>query len=232
MTAPIRTMPELPVVRTMQDVVDVFRVMKEHWGLTNGFCDDVGGLTPGHTDKVLGPSEEKRIGYDTFALFMELCVVEFVPRINPEALLRMEAVWEKRERPLYPNAKVKRISKKLVERAKPYVYRDSGRSGGLKRGACLAAKQAALISRKGGKSRARALSKQRRSEIARTGGLAKAKRRRDAIAAQELSATLLPEQRPDLPALECPSPNASQAGAILPPGVQPQTGLPVQTIKA
>jgi len=104
MTAPIRSMPELPVVRTMQDVVDVFRIMKEYWSLTNDFCDEVGGLTRGHTDKVLGPSEDKRLGYDTFALFMELSAIEFVPRLNPDALKRMEAVWEKRERPLYPNA--------------------------------------------------------------------------------------------------------------------------------
>lgn len=124
-------LPELPVVRTLQDAVEVFRIMKEHWGLTNGFCDDVGGLTEGHTDKILGPTEDRRVGYGTFALFMELCAIEFHPRISPEAILRMEAIWEKRERPLYPNARVKRISKKLIERAKPHVFKECGRIGGL-----------------------------------------------------------------------------------------------------
>ena len=124
-------MPALPVVRTLQDAVEVIRIMKEHWGLTNEFCDDVGGLTSGHTDKVLGPTESRRLGYDTFALFMELCALELVPRINMDAVKRMEAIWEKRERPLYPNAKVKRISKKLIARAKPHVFEETGRLGGM-----------------------------------------------------------------------------------------------------
>lgn len=155
MTELIRSMPELPTVRTMQDAVDVIRIMKEYWRLTNDFCDDVGGLTLGHTDKILGPSEEKRLGYDTFALFMELCAIEFHPKINMEAVKRMEAIWEKRERPLYPNAKVKRISKKLVERAKPLVFKAAGQVGGIVRSHLLTPKQRSDIARKGGKAKHR-----------------------------------------------------------------------------
>lgn len=177
MTAPIRITPELPIVRTMQDVVDVFRIMKEHWGLTNGFCDDVGGLTPGHTDKILGPTEDKRLGYDTFALFMSLCALELVPRIDMDAVKRMDGVWEQRAPRWFKDAKIGRVSKKLIERAKPHVFRDAGRAGGLKRATCLAAKQVERISRKGGKSRAKSLSKARRSAIARTAGLASAAKR-------------------------------------------------------
>lgn len=153
MTVPIRSMPELPVVRTLQDVVDMFRILKEHWGLTNGFMDDVGGLTAGHTDKILGPTEEKRLGYDTFALFMELCAIEFVPQINHDAVLRMEAIWETRERPLYPNAKVKRISKKLIERAKPHVLQDLSKLGNAARNAMLPGEHRSRIARKAAKSR-------------------------------------------------------------------------------
>lgn len=153
MTAPIRAMPELPIVRTMQDVVEVIRIMKEHWGLTNGFCDDVGGLTAGHTDKILGPTEERRIGYGTFALFMDLCAVEFVPQINMEAIKHMEAIWEARERPLYPNAKNVRISKKLVERAKPHVFSQMGKLSAPARMLCLTAEHRSKIARKAAKAR-------------------------------------------------------------------------------
>jgi len=144
MTAP----PDLPVVRTMQDVVDVFRLMKEHRGLTNDLCDDRGGLTKGHTNKILGPSEERGITYGTFALFCELFAVEFVPRINPEAEKRMSAVWEGRERPLFPNGGVARISKKLVERAKPLVLKEFSRSGGRASGALRSGSKGSEIMRK------------------------------------------------------------------------------------
>lgn len=159
MTAPIRSMPVpgadevIAVVRTLQDAVDVFRLMKERLGLTNGFMDDVGGLTPGHTDKILGPTEEKRLGYDTFALFTALCAIEFRVHIDMDAVKRMEAIWEKRERPLYPNAKVKRISKKLVERAKPLVMKDTGRVGGIVRSHVLTPKHRSDIARKAAKAR-------------------------------------------------------------------------------
>src|SRR5256885_13651957 len=125
--APIPIMPEtnelVAVVRTLQDAVDVFRLMKERLALTNEFCDDAGGLAKGHTDKILGPTEERRLGYDTFALFTALTAIEFRVYVDLEAVKRMEAVWEGRKRPLYPDAKVKRISKKLIERAKPHVLR-------------------------------------------------------------------------------------------------------------
>lgn len=169
MTAPIRITPELPIVRTMQDVVDLFRLMKEHWGLTNVFCDDQGGLTSGHTDKVLGPTEERRLGYDTFALFMELCALEFVPRINIDAVKRMEAIWEQRERPLYPNAKVKRISKKLIERAKPHVMKDTGRIGGLVTAYMRTPAQRSESARKAANSRWRKHRREKRSRTLRKG---------------------------------------------------------------
>jgi hypothetical protein len=130
-------------------------MMKERLGLTNDFMDDVGGLTLGHTDKILGPSEDKRLGYDTFALFTALTAIEFRVYIDVEAVKRMEAIWEKRERPLYPNAKVKRISKKLVERAKPLVFKAAGQVGGIVRSHLLTPKQRSDIARKGGKAKHR-----------------------------------------------------------------------------
>jgi hypothetical protein len=165
MTAPIRSMPEtlmiadhgdvIAVVRTLQDAVDVFRLMKERLGLTNEFIDDVGGLTKGHADKILGPSEEKRLGYDTFALLTALTAVEFRVHIDMDAIKRMEAVWEKRERPLYPNAKVKRISKKLIERAKPHVLQDFARLGVAGRMTVLTGEQRSAIARKAARARHR-----------------------------------------------------------------------------
>jgi hypothetical protein len=116
----------IAVVRTMQDAVDLFRLMKDRLGLTNEFIDDVGGLTKGHADKILGPSEAKRLGIRHLRPAHSLTAVEFRVHIDMDAVKRMEAIWEKRERPLYPHANVKRISKKLIERAKPHVMQEIG----------------------------------------------------------------------------------------------------------
>jgi hypothetical protein len=158
------SLPELPIVRTMQDAIEVFRILKNHWELTNSFCDEVGGLTSGHTDKCLGPTEEKRLGYDTFALFTELFAVEFVPRLNPEAVARMNDVWEKRRRLLEHSGNPK-ISKKLVERAKPHVFREMQRLSTTAKMTCFTAEHRSRIARKAAKSRWR---KQRRIDAAAT----------------------------------------------------------------
>jgi hypothetical protein len=159
MTAPVRAMdvpnPDeiIAVVRTLQDAVDVFRLMKERLGLTNEFIDEAGGLTKGHTDKVLGRSEQKRVGYGTFALFCEMFVVEFHAKINMEAVKRMQAVWEGRERPLFPHGKPGRISKKVLAAAKPMIYSEMGKLSGPARMQCLTVEHRSRIARKAAKAR-------------------------------------------------------------------------------
>ena len=163
MTAPIRSMAAVPkegeliaTVRTLEDAVDAFRTMKERLGLTNEFLENVYGFAKGHPDKVLGRSEQKRLGYDTFRLFCEVFAVEFRMYIDPAQLKRMEAVWEERERPLYkPEAKPGRIAKKILNAAKPIIFEETGRLGGMVRSHLLTPKQRSEIARKAAKSRHR-----------------------------------------------------------------------------
>jgi hypothetical protein len=143
----------IAVVRRHQDIADVFRLMKERLGLTNEFCDDAGGLAKGHCDKILGPSESKNWGPTTFDLFCEMFAVEFRVHVDLEAAKRMLAVWEGRERPLYPDAKVARISKKLIARAKPHVLRDLSRVGNAARNAMLPGEHRSKIARKAARAR-------------------------------------------------------------------------------
>lgn len=139
MTAPIRSMADVPkegeliaTVRSFEDFADVFAALKDRMGLTNEFIDERGGLTKGHTDKCLGRSRQKRLGAVTFDFFTAMMAVEFRVYIDPEQIKRMEAIWEGRERPLYkPDAKPGRISKKILRAAKPIVYRETGRLGGM-----------------------------------------------------------------------------------------------------
>lgn len=157
----------IAVVRRHQDITEVFRMMKARLGLTNKFIDNC-GMIEGHTDKILGPSESKNWGPTTFDLFCEVFAIEFRVHIDLEAAKRMEAVWEGRERPLYPDAKVKRISKKLINLAKPHVLKDFASVGGLVRGAMLTSKHKSDIARKAAKSRwrkRRATARQARAAI-------------------------------------------------------------------
>ena len=193
----------IATVRRHQDIVEVFRLMKERLGLTNEFIDNAGGLTKGHADKMLGPSQTKSWGPTTFDLFCEMFAIEFRVHIDLDAVKRMEAIWEGRKRAVELSNN-SRISVKLIEKAKPFIYRDAARSGGLKRAASLPAKQRSRIARKGGKSRMRKVTKTERSAMCVKGW----QTRRARISAQkELSSTLLPAQHPDSPVLECPSPN-------------------------
>jgi hypothetical protein len=181
MTAPIRNpqgaQPISPdqliaVVRDYQQITNVFRMMKEHWGLTNKFCDDVLGFTDGHTDKILGPSEQKRWGPSTLHALMELFGIEFRVYLDVEAVKRMEAVWDNKAPRWFKDAKVGRISKKLVERAKPEIYSEMGKRSAVSRMSCLTAEHRSKIARKAAKSRWRKRRREKRAKAAQPAAVA------------------------------------------------------------
>ena len=204
MTAPIRGMPELKpdaviaVVRRHQDVTEVFRMMKDHLGLTNEFCDAVGGLTSGHTDKILGPSELKNWGPTTFDLFCEMFAIEFHVRIDMAAVKRMEEVWEARAKPR-SLPKPPKLSDKMLKRVAPHVAKVTGRNGGIARSAMLTPKQ--------------------RSEIARIAALARweaeRKRKKQVIEARAIARSV-PAATPALSSPSLPGPDSSDATCTRP----------------
>lgn len=160
MTVPIRSLPvadeTIVVLRRHQDFAEVFRHMKEKWGLTNKFIDDAGGLAEGQTDKYLGPSGTKNWGPHTFDLFCEILAIEFHAKVDIEAAKRMAEVWDGRQPRWFPAEKMNtRVSKKLIAAAKPLVFRECGRLGGLVRSHLLTPKQRSDIARKGAKAKHR-----------------------------------------------------------------------------
>lgn len=196
MSTPIKLPPDptelIATVRTLQDAVEVFRIMKDRLGLTNDFIDECGGLTKGHSDKILGRTGEKRLGYDTFALFTELFGIEFHVYVDMEAVKRMEKIWEPRKRPLYPpGSKPGRVSKKLIAMARPHVFKACASSGGTKRAHSLPAKLRSKIARKGGKSRMRKITKEERSAMSLKGWETKRKMRSLIVVEQALETTAL-----------------------------------------
>jgi len=179
MTAPIKIPPDptevIATVRTLQDAVEVFRTMKERLGLTFEFIDEVGGLSRGHADKVLSRTEQKRLGYDTFALFTSLFAVEFRVYIDMAAVKQMQDVWEERKRPLFPHRKPGQVSKKLQEMAKPHIIREHLKKANTARNALLSCEQRIKIAKKAGRksSRLSKLTPERRKTIAKNAAAAR-----------------------------------------------------------
>lgn len=155
----------IAIVRKHQDIAEVFRMMKARLGLTNEFIDNVGGLTKGHADKILGPSEIKAWGPTTFDLFCEMFAIEFRVHVDMAAVKRMEAVWEGRKRAVELSEN-SRISAKLIDKAKPHVLQDLSAIGNAARKAMLPGKQRSDIARKAAKSRWRKYRRERRSKAA------------------------------------------------------------------
>lgn len=113
--------PEL-IIRNHNDLADAFAAIRTHLDLSNEFCEALGGLTKDHINKTLGPTREKRIGPRTFDIFCELFAIEFVPRVNPEARLRMQKRWERRNKQQVRVPRPHSISKELLERAKQIIF--------------------------------------------------------------------------------------------------------------
>lgn len=125
MTAPIRSMPELvplATIRTQDDLIEAMRLAKAMRGLSNEFCDLRGGIAKGHTDKALGPSRAKTLSPMLFDLFACLFAVKFIMVPDPEAEEQMKAIWEGRD---VSNVRLThRMSKQLIERARPHVFKE------------------------------------------------------------------------------------------------------------
>lgn len=122
----------LAVVTSHESLREAFRVAKLLRNLSNAFCDDAGEFASGHTDKVLGPTGSRGIGPLTFDEFCKMFGVKFVMLRDPEGEAAMQGVWEGREkRNVRDNTK--RLSKELLDRAKPILARENGKKGGLAR---------------------------------------------------------------------------------------------------
>lgn len=83
----------------------------------------LGGLAKGHVGKAIGSGRrQKRIGPMMFDTLCELFAVEFVPRVNPEARLRMQKRWEGRNQAQVRVPPPHPISAEVLQRAKQIIF--------------------------------------------------------------------------------------------------------------
>lgn len=162
MNAPIRSMADpvavpiagetIATISSYPELVDAFRTIKARLGLSNKWCDDVCDIADGHTDKVLGPTQAKNITPILFSMFCQVFAVRFRMEVDPAAVRKMEAEWQKREegKVAFPEW---RISKKLVKKAKPLVMKETGQLGGMVTAYMRTPEQRSEAARKAAKSR-------------------------------------------------------------------------------
>lgn len=150
----------LAIIRSQDDLVEAMRARKDELGLSNQFCDEVGGLSSGHTDKVIGPSRTKPMSRMMMDLMLEMLAMELHAYPNLEAAQRMESRWQGREtRNVRPDGV--KVSKKLLARAKPLVLKDLSALGVAARKDMLTGEHRSRIARKAARARWRKRRKER-----------------------------------------------------------------------
>jgi hypothetical protein len=78
------------------DLVGGLRARKEALGLSDAVLDAVAGLTPGHTNKCLGPSLERGIGASTLEAYLIALAFDLVMVESKAKLALMQPHYEKR----------------------------------------------------------------------------------------------------------------------------------------
>jgi hypothetical protein len=139
------------VITCRDDLVEALRVRKAQLNLSNEFIEGQLLMTAGGADKVLGPSQIKNltlpVAFDMIELFG--CKLMMVP--CPETEARMSKRWVQRN-----GAQVHRtarVSKVILERAKPLVMSEHLKAANAVRNSVLTREQRGRIARKAAKVR-------------------------------------------------------------------------------
>jgi hypothetical protein len=128
------------------ELIEVLAQRKDALGLSNAFCEGVGGFCEGHIDKLLGPSRARKPSLATLDALMDIFAVSFVVAEDPEKRARMHDLWERRaEAKVHPPRKVSAL---MIKRARQTVLIEQARKGGVARWKGMTAKQRSAAARK------------------------------------------------------------------------------------
>jgi hypothetical protein len=89
-------MTPLATIRSYGDLVLALKARQHALGLSDATLDHVAGLTPGHTNKCLGPSRERGLGASTLEAYLIALAIDLVMVENPEKLAAMRQHYEQR----------------------------------------------------------------------------------------------------------------------------------------
>lgn len=163
-------------IRSYADLREALVMRKDTLGLTNALIDDLSGMQPGYTGKLLGAGQVKTMGPMSFDTMLSTLGVQLIMVEDMRAVRRMAARWEKRERPntapkLVQSASLRVAKTRAAQReALHLVMQKNGKKGGRKSAAGrmkLPASTRRRVARQAVKARNLKLSPERRSQIAK-----------------------------------------------------------------
>lgn len=118
----------IATIRSQDDLIEALRAAKELRNLSFKTLDDLGGFTQGHMERVIGPRREKGMSPFVMQMLCSLLAVKLEMVFDPDQATKMVATWEGRNT---SNVRIEkgRVSKSLLERAKPHVLKDFAMAG-------------------------------------------------------------------------------------------------------
>lgn len=179
MSEPIAAHPILTAT-DYSGMVEAMRALKAHLELSNGTVDALCGWTNGHCDKLLGPTSVRAFSPKTFNDMLWVLAARITITLDLDRLQEMAEHYEKRC-PAHTREKPNRISKKVIESAKPAILSGLSKLGNDARNALLPGEQRIRIARKAARKsrRLKALPPEQRRQIAQHAARARWSRRAD-----------------------------------------------------
>jgi hypothetical protein len=123
----------IPVGVPVSDVgtlIDVLAERKAALGLSDEWIEAVGGFSPGHANKMLGPARTKTPSLPSLDILLQLLGLSLVVVDDPVRAARMRDLWLRREEAKVHSNKVGRLT---IQRARPFVIRELARAAALAR---------------------------------------------------------------------------------------------------
>jgi len=106
------------------ELVEVLRERKAALGLSNELLDHLAGLTSGHVDKLLGPSQSKGLSRVTLDGMLGALGVKLIAAVDDVQVARMQPRWESRDATHVRRRSPTRLAAGVVKRARPRVLRE------------------------------------------------------------------------------------------------------------
>jgi hypothetical protein len=113
--------------RNSEEMLEIWRARKTTVGLSNRTFDELANFGAGHVDKILGPTGSKSFGPVSFSKLNWALAVKWIAVVDLEHAEFMAAHWADRQRDVC-NVRIEpnRVSKQIIERARPIVLKQFG----------------------------------------------------------------------------------------------------------
>jgi hypothetical protein len=138
-------------IRSHDELADYLRFRKEQIGISNEALEQCCGLTRGFIDKLLGLNRVKNLSKLTLDCLLGALAVQLIPQPDLERESKMVGRWETRD--VCQVRTTGRISAAAMKRARPHLFAELAKAGGLARARCLPSKKRSEIARRAAQTR-------------------------------------------------------------------------------